>query len=325
MGGRSQPRREPLVGDGHAAAEDHRGCDVLVDRGGHHLLEPAAGLGPDPVELAVAEPALCQHVLVDDLVRGLAHDRDTGDRRRLAVGIEVSLAATLRELSDDGEGQVGLSGEQHVVCAPLQHVVDEEPGGHLVLADRVDDPFRDPGQVAAPPVLGLPGLVHPQQRAHRVVAGHGLAALDRGLDDRHQPLRLGAVRGEHGQSAQSVPTGRAAEQPDERLDPARVGDHHSPPRRARLPDPRGQRVRGEDRQRVALGVRGQRGQQRRRRGVEAEDDREPRRPADDDPVDLGAQQRRQRARGGDEQHDQLRQPRELQRQRHPVRVAVRAP
>jgi hypothetical protein len=55
---RPQPRREPLVGDGHATAEHHRGSDVLVDRGGHHLVEPEAGLRPDPVEPGVAEPAL---------------------------------------------------------------------------------------------------------------------------------------------------------------------------------------------------------------------------------------------------------------------------
>ena len=191
-----------------------RGCDVLVDRGGHHLVEPDGWSRPGPGRAGCcrtgAAPARaprrpgrpsCPTIVTPGI--------DGACRLR----IEVALAAALRELGDDREGQVGLAGEQHVVDAALDHVVDEQPGGHLVLADRVDDPFRDPGQVAAPPVLGLPGLVHPQQRAHRVVAGDRLAALDRGLDDRHQPLRLGAVRGQHGQSAQRVPAaagGRAA-------------------------------------------------------------------------------------------------------------------
>ena len=206
--GRPEPRREPLVGDAHVAAEHHGGRDVLVDRGGHHLVELDGRSRRGPGRAWLLPNRRCDSTCSSsDVVGRLADDRDRRDRRLLAVGIERALAAALRELGDHGEGQVGLAGEQHVVDAPLDHVVDEEPGGDLVLADRVDDPLRDPGQVAAPPVLGLPGLVHPQQRAHRVVAGDRPAALDRVLDDRHQPLRLGAVGSQHGQPAQGVPAG----------------------------------------------------------------------------------------------------------------------
>ena len=85
----------------------------------------------------------------------------------LPTADQRGLAGLLGDLGQQRERQPRSPDDHQRLDAATTRVRHEQPGRHLVLADRVDDPAPRLPEVAAAPVLGLPRVVDAQHGAHR--------------------------------------------------------------------------------------------------------------------------------------------------------------
>ena len=124
-------------------------------------------------------------------------DRAEGaGEKRLPLHLEeVLLPLQLGQLGTDRQGHRRAAGQHQRVVVPRHELADDQTGRHFVGAQGVGRPgdplaaLGAPERAAAPPVLGLPGVVDPEDHSRREAQHRPGALGDRA--DLLDPLQVG--------------------------------------------------------------------------------------------------------------------------------------